>query len=143
MSDFLAGMTVDAELDATARPAPPSKRRAARPVTEATIKDNGVALLNTLGYFIVKHMTGSGTRGTPDVMGCIEGRMVVVEFKNEVNVPTPVQLAQLRRWQSAGALAGWVRSNQHIRQLLDHLGDPAWRNDFREPGDGRGAGDSW
>ena len=143
MSDFLAGMVVDAGLDSKVTPAPPSRQRAARGETEATIRENCCKLLNSLGYFIVKHMTGSGTRGTPDVIGCIRGRMVVIEFKKGTEIPTPVQLRQLRLWQDAGALAGWARSTGEVRQLLDHLDDLAWRNDFRNPGDGRGAGDPW
>lgn len=143
MSDFLAGMVVDAGLDSKVTPASPSKRRAARGETEATVRENCLKLLNANGYFIVKHMTGSGTRGTPDVIGCIGGRMVVIEFKKGTEVPTPVQLRQMRLWQDAGALAGWARSTSDVRRLLSHLDDLAWRNDFRNPGDERDAGDPW
>ena len=143
MDDLLARFQVDASLDAAPTAAPRSRRRVARPVSEKTVKDKVVARLNEVGYAIPKHMTSMGVRGTPDVLACVSSRMVVVETKTGTNEPTPVQRAELTKWQNAGALAGWVCSLTHLEQLLSHLDDPSWRNDFDHPGDGRGASEPW
>lgn len=140
----LAGFSVDPDLDAAPRAAPPSKRRAAPTETEASVKDRIMRRIRARGgYVIAKHMTGLGVRGTPDLMACIGGRMVVIEVKADTKVPTPAQFGELRRWQTAGALAGWARTEGQLDQLLDHLVEPGWRNTLEHPGDGRDAGESW
>lgn len=143
MDDFLAGFAVDESLDAAPRAAARSRRRSARPVTETAVKDAVINELKRRGYALAKHMTGLGQRGTPDVFACIAGRMVVIEVKTIGYDLQPVQRAELQKWQTAGALCGWVRSLTHLHDLLEHLDDPSWRNDFEHPGDGRGAGESW
>lgn len=137
------GLDVGGVQDAPPARLPRSRRRAARPVTEHAVREACLRLLNQRGYAIVKHQTGAGQRGTPDILGCVAGRMVVIECKTANNDPTPAQHGKLRRWQDAGALAGWVRSVEHLQQLLDHLDDSGWRNGLAVPGDGRGAGEPW
>ncbi|HEV7447740.1 MAG TPA: hypothetical protein VGO18_34560 [Steroidobacteraceae bacterium] len=136
--------TVLAGLDQERAPRPASRRRTARPVTEAAVKD---AVLRQIalrgGYAIAKHMTGAGTRGTPDVLACIEGRFVAIEVKRPGNIPEPAQLGQLRKWQAAGALACWVQGVEQLNEVLEHLHDGNWHNDFTHPGDGRHASDPW
>lgn len=133
-----------AELDASPTVRPPSKRRKARPVTEDTVKQGVLALVKLHGgYAIVKHQTGLSVAGTPDVLACIGGRFVAIEIKRVGNIPTPTQLGQLRLWQKAGALACWVDEVRQLNDVLEHLDDYAWRNDFEHPGDGRHAGDPW
>jgi hypothetical protein len=46
-----------------------------------------------------------GKRGTPDILGCYDGRMFVVEAKLEYNKPTESQKAELQKWRGSGALA--------------------------------------
>lgn len=144
MTSFLDSFAVDPGLDAAVRAQPRSRRRAARGPTEAVIKAKVIAHLKELGgYAIPKHQTSMGVRGTPDVMACLGGRMVMVETKVPGKNLEPDQRAELRKWQNAGALAGWACSLTHLDELLSHLNDPAWRNDFDHPGDGRGAGEPW
>lgn len=145
MSSFLDGFTVDPALDATPAAAPRSKMRAARPRTEHSIRADVLARLITDlgGYGIVKHQTGLGTRGTPDLFACVDGRMIVIETKTGANVPTPAQRGELKKWQNAGALTGWVRCVTDLDQILSHLSDPEWRNTFDHPGDGRGENEPW
>lgn len=143
MDDFLGGFTVDESLDAAPRASVRSRRRSARPVTEKAVKEGVIAELKRQGYALAKHMTGLGQRGTPDVFACVAGRMVVIEVKTIGYDLQPDQRAELRKWQNAGALTGWVRSLTHLHELLEHLNDPSWRNDFAHPGDGRGVGEPW
>lgn len=139
------GLQVDESLDAPRKHRPPSRRRKARPRTETEVRTDCANEIRARGgNCIVKHQTMYGTKGTPDLIGCIPltmlgGRMLVVECKrSDADPPDPAQLGRLRKWQEAGALACWVRSVEHLRQVLDHLDDPEWRNDFAAPGDGRG-----
>jgi hypothetical protein len=143
VADF-SGFTVVAELDAQRVPVTKSRARKARPPSETSVKDAVMSKIRLAkGYCIAKHMTGAGKRGTPDVLACVQGRMVVVECKTGDYEPTPAQLGELRRWQDAGALAGYVRTVAELEQLLSHLQEPGWRNDFEHPGDGRSKGDPW
>lgn len=133
-----------AELDEPPAHRPPSKRRKARPVTEDTVKQGVLDLIKLRkGYAIVKHQTGLSVSGTPDVLACIDGRFVAIEIKRVGNIPTPTQLGQLRLWQKAGALACWVDEVRQLNDVLEHLTDNTWHNDFEHPGDGRHAGDPW
>jgi hypothetical protein len=144
MSSFLGGFAIDESLDAAPKAAPRSKRRAARPRPEVLIRGDVIAHLIALGgYAIPKHQTEYGVRGTPDVFACLTGRLVVVEIKTIGYDLQPDQRGELRKWQNASALAGWVRSLTHLDELLSHLDDLAWRNDFNHPGDGRGASEPW
>lgn len=143
MSGPFHGLDVGAVADEMARPVQRSRRRKARPVSEHSVRESCLQVLNQVGYAIPKHQTGSGQRGTPDLLGCVRGRMVVIECKTANGEPTAAQYGKLRRWQDAGALVGWVQSAEHLRQLLDHLDEFGWRNDLSGPGDGRGAGDRW
>lgn len=140
-SDALAALNIQVVegTDAAYQPRSPSRRRHARPATETSIREDCANLImQSGGHCIVKHQTMYGTRGTPDLIGCINGRMVVIEVKRtDVDPPGPEQIGRLRKWQEVGALAGWVRSVEHLRQILDHLDDFGWRNDFAVPGDGR------
>lgn len=139
-----SAFVVVAELDQERQPRSRSRQRAPRPVTEAAVKDAVLRKIKILGgYCIVKHQTSMGKRGTPDVLACIKGRFVAIEVKRPGNIPNPDQLGELRRWQAAGALACWVQSVEQFDQILDHLDDVSWQNDFQHPGDGRAAGDPW
>jgi hypothetical protein len=84
-------------------------------------------------------VTTTGSRylptGTPDILGCVDGRFLAIEVKRPGAAgPTAAQLGQLTRWQRAGALAGWVTSEDDLVQLLDRADRPGWCNDFTSPG---------
>lgn len=145
MNDGVPGaFEVLAALDEPHKARPPSRRRSARPVTEKAVRDAVLARIALRGgYAIVKHQTGLSRRGTPDVLACVRGRFVALEIKRPGNIPEPDQVGELRRWQAAGALAGWVHGVEQLDHLLEHLADPDWCNDLTHPGDGRDAGDSW
>lgn len=139
------GLRLDPTLDAERKHQPASGRRKARVVTEDTVKASCVTEFVVCGgCVIVKHQTSLGVRGTPDLIGCVGGRCVVIEVKRPGSPgPTAAQLGQLRAWQDAGALAGWVCSVSDLREILSHLGDYGWRNSFESPGDGRQCDQAW
>ena len=66
--------------------------------------------------------------GEPDIDACVRGRAVKIEVKLPGERPTPVQYAALRRWQRAGALAGWCDSKHGLEELLRHVEDYGWVN---------------
>lgn len=143
MTDILGKFIIDDTLDADIRRPPPSRRRRPREDQESDVRTECRAKLDAAGYCIVKHQAMFAIEGTPDLIACVRGRMVVVELKRPGKTPTAAQLGQLRAWQDAGALAGWVDSGRRLDDLLDHVDDPAWRNDFALPGDGRQRGEPW
>lgn len=56
--------------------------------------------------------------GEPDIDACVSGRSLKVEVKMPGARPTAIQLAALRRWERAGALAGWATSVPELEQLI-------------------------
>ena len=61
-------------------------------------------------YCIKIHVTSYVTRGTPDILGCFQGRMFALEVKRPGNKPTPIQRVELERWAAAGAITAVVHS---------------------------------
>lgn len=66
------------------------------------------ALFTAAGGKVIK--VGAGPyieTGTPDLIGCLRGKCVVVEMKRPGEKPTPLQLYRLKQWGDAGAAALW------------------------------------
>lgn len=62
-------------------------------------------------------------RGTPDVIGCINGRLVAFECKrSEDEEPTPIQKWRLSEWITAGAVVGAVSDVFHVKLILAIMG---------------------
>jgi hypothetical protein len=62
-------------------------------------------------------------RGTPDVIGCINGRLVAFECKrSEDEEPTPIQKWRLSEWIVAGAVVGAVSDVFHVKLILMIMG---------------------
>lgn len=62
-------------------------------------------------------------RGTPDVIGCINGRMVAFECKrDESEEPTAIQYWRLGEWFAAGAVVGGVSDVSHVQLILQIMG---------------------
>lgn len=62
-------------------------------------------------------------RGTPDVIGCINGRMVAFECKRDVSEsPTKIQQWRLSEWIAAGAIVGGVSDLSHVILILSIMG---------------------
>ena len=62
-------------------------------------------------------------RGTPDVVGCVNGRMVLFECKrDETEEPEPIQKWRLSEWISAGAVVGGVSDVWQVELILMLMG---------------------
>lgn len=62
-------------------------------------------------------------RGTPDVIGCVNGRMVAFECKrDETEEPTKIQQWRLGEWYAAGAVVGGVSDVWHVEMILSLTG---------------------
>lgn len=62
-------------------------------------------------------------RGTPDVIGCVDGRMVAFECKRDPSErPTRIQLWRLAEWIRAGAVVGAVASVEDAELILRLMG---------------------
>lgn len=62
-------------------------------------------------------------RGTPDVIGCVNGRMVAFECKrDESEEPEKIQKWRLSEWIAAGAVVGAVSDVKHVDLILRIMG---------------------
>lgn len=62
-------------------------------------------------------------RGTPDVIGCVGGRMVAFECKRDPGEEqTPIQSWRLAEWIHAGAVVGAVASVEDVELILRLMG---------------------
>lgn len=62
-------------------------------------------------------------RGTPDVIGCVGGRMVAFECKRDrTERPTRIQFWRLSEWIRAGAVVGAIASVEDAELILRLMG---------------------
>lgn len=62
-------------------------------------------------------------RGTPDVIGCIRGRMVAFECKRDATEDLEkIQKWRLSEWIAAGAVVGGVSDLDHVKLILQLMG---------------------
>lgn len=62
-------------------------------------------------------------RGTPDVIGCIRGRMVAFECKRDATEGLEdIQKWRLCEWINAGAVVGGVSDVWHVQYILQLMG---------------------
>lgn len=62
-------------------------------------------------------------RGTPDIIGCIRGRLFAFECKRDENEdPTTIQFWRLGEWYAAGAIVGGVSDISHVILIFSILG---------------------
>lgn len=107
--------------------------------SEASIQRGCKETLMLRGYVVVTTASKYMQNGTPDLLGCVDGRMVAVEVKRVGESPRADQMGELLKWRKAGALVGWVCDEQELRDLLEHLDDREWINPLTGSGDGRRA----
>lgn len=67
--------------------------------------------LRERGAKVIKTHGGPFTpTGTPDLIGCVNGRAFVLEVKRPGQRPRRIQEYELEQWRKAGAIAGVVTS---------------------------------
>jgi hypothetical protein len=73
---------------------------------ESEIVERMLERLTAIGAKAIKtHGSIYARRGTPDIVGCYRGRSFVIEVKQPLGKPTPIQLFELSQWLNAGAIA--------------------------------------
>jgi len=86
--------------------------------TETELKRKATKILKKYGKFISYNPYPFGEPGTPDKIGCINGKMILIEFKRAGSKLTPLQEIRKREWEKAGASV-WVINN--IEDLKNKL----------------------
>lgn len=74
------------------------------------------------GYAIKTHGNAYSVRGTPDVLACLNGKMIAIECKNEKGVLSKLQEIELKKWNDAGALTGVARSLEDAKKIMGEGG---------------------
>lgn len=75
------------------------------------------------GKAINIHGSPFSERGTPDVIGCINGRLIAFECKrDEHEEPTNIQKWRLSEWIAAGAVVGGVSDLWQVKMILHLMG---------------------
>ena len=59
------------------------------------------------------------TAGIPDVLGCIDGQMIVIECKTPSGTATKLQEAELRKWREAGAESFVWHGERNLSDVLE------------------------
>lgn len=81
--------------------------------------------INSLPHAKAVNIHGSvfSERGTPDVIGCIDGRLVAFECKRDAKEKlTAIQNWRLCEWIEAGAVVGGVSDLWHVQLILCLMG---------------------
>jgi hypothetical protein len=69
------------------------------------------------------HGSPYSERGTPDIIGCINGRLIAFECKrDEREEPTAIQKWRLSEWITAGAVVGGVSDLWQVQMILCLMG---------------------
>lgn len=90
---------------------------------EKTIVEAIVKMIRALpGAHARKTHGGMYSSGEPDVDAVVRGRAVKLEVKAPGGKATPLQMATLAKWASAGALTGVVESVDDARAALGEAG---------------------
>lgn len=90
---------------------------------ERTIQNRIMAWLNRQPGVVARVLHGSAwsTAGDPDIYGCVNGRMFLIEVKQPGREPTPLQQRRLAEWKNAGALTGVAHSVREAQRLIEPL----------------------
>lgn len=70
------------------------------------------------GCYAHKVPTTGYTSGQPDIDGCLNGRAIKFEVKQEGRTATPKQAAVLAKWAASGAVSAIVHSQEEAHELL-------------------------
>ena len=78
-------------------------------------------LVSVGGKSIKTHGDAFSEIGTPDMIGVYRGRCLVVEVKQPLEEPTPIQAQRLREWAAAGAVVGVAHSLDEFKLILRRI----------------------
>lgn len=79
-------------------------------------------------YYLKTHGDGYQTKGTPDLLCCINGVFVGLELKSDKGRPTPLQIKRLDEIEKAGGLGLVVypKDFPKLQKVLAHVADEGW-----------------
>ena len=90
---------------------------------EAAVKKKIHKVLDAVGAYHVNYIGGlAGNNGTPDILGCYQGRFFGIEAKAGTNKPTDLQMKRLQRIDETGGLA-LVVNETNITYLVGCMDD--------------------
>lgn len=75
------------------------------------------------GCYVIKTYGNVYSAGQPDLLGCFQGRTLALEVKRPGGKPTKLQMAMLKKWEAAGAIAAVVHSVEEVKELLGGSGN--------------------
>ena len=90
---------------------------------ESQIVNSILRWLNSQPGTLARKLHGSqySVKGDPDIYGCIDGKMFLIECKRPGEQPRPIQVKRLQEWQERGAVLGVASSLQEAQQILRGL----------------------
>lgn len=59
--------------------------------------------------------------GTPDVIGCLKGKMLAIECKLPGEEPSKIQKHRLGEWEKVGAITGVAESLEQFRDIIREI----------------------
>ena len=89
---------------------------------ESALQRKCINHLKTLGiYYTNNHGDSWGSRGTPDITACINGRYVAFELKVGNNQLEPAQLLHKKRIEANGGLHFEIRTLEEFISTVGRL----------------------
>jgi Holliday junction resolvase len=95
-----------------------------RKLSEKTLQRQILEYLKTVcGCWCIKTVV-TNERGVPDILVCYHGRFLALEVKSMEGRPSILQLAQMRRINSAGGVAYVVKSLEDVKHIVKGIQNP-------------------
>lgn len=95
-----------------------TRRRNCKPTEKAVVNAIMRYLNQQPNCYVVKTHGSIYSTGQPDLLGCYRGRMLALEVKRPGGKPTKLQMAMLKKWEAAGAIAAVVHSVEEVKGIL-------------------------
>lgn len=83
----------------------------------------GAKIVRTHSHQKRRRFESGAEPGTPDLIGVLMGRCILIEVKVDYNKPSEIQKKRHQEWRDAGALVIEARENFHIADLVETLRD--------------------
>lgn len=90
---------------------------------EKSIQASILKWLRTLANCKVLNVHGNEymEAGTPDIIGCLNGRTFCIEVKRPGQHPTVLQRKRLAEWAAAGAVVGVAHNLDEAKQIIANI----------------------
>jgi len=88
------------------------------PLPESTIKRQIMRFLRSLPESDWEVSPPGSVAGKPDIVGCLTGRYVAFETKKVGGRRRPLQVHRIKELKAAGAVTGFPRSVEEVKEIL-------------------------